>query len=250
MECLAPHAGGVLHGAYLWTDACRGMAGASSHDGYAEVVCGRGAEKVLENAELSRILEDDELILFRVPPGFDAAVLHGVELSIDADETVVGEHGRYAMRPVPQCETACMLPAFPSREQGRWVTSRPFSAQFAVVMRPPGAGDRRPAGPPELPPVPQLQGLRLRHPFKGGQLPPRRPPSITAVITAVAGNGEGGAGLPVPAAGAEGMRKKAKEGRSDKKERKRAEPAEEENGEASGDKKKKKKKKKDENHKS
>jgi hypothetical protein len=211
-------------------------------EGYAEIVCGRGAEKVLETTEQSRIGDDDELILFRVPPGFDAAALAGVELCMDADETVVGEHGRYAMRPVPQCETACMLAAFPSREQGRWVTSRPFTAQFSVVMRPPGAADRLPAGPPELPAVPQLQGLRLRHPFKGGQLSPRRPPSVTAV----AGSGGGGAtGLPGPVVGTEGTGKKSKEGRSDKKERKRAGPAEEQGGEASREKKKKKKKEKE-----
>jgi len=209
------------------------MAGASSiaasslNDGYAEIVCGRGAEKVLESAELSRIEDDDiELILFRVPAGFDASALDGVELSAGADEIVVGDGGRYAMRQVPLCEAASYVPAFPSREQGRWVGSQPFAAQYSLVMRPPGAGNRAPLGPAELPPVPQLQGLRLRHPFKGGQLP----------LTSSARGGPAATPAATGAATAQGSQSRAGADKS-KKQR--------EEGEAGDKKKKKKKDKKD-----
>ena len=45
-------------------------------DGFAELACGRGGERVLESADVSQLEGDDiELVLFRVPPGFDPALL-------------------------------------------------------------------------------------------------------------------------------------------------------------------------------
>eukprot|EP00967_Tisochrysis_lutea_P040283 scaffold48368_cov32-Tisochrysis_lutea.AAC.1 len=204
------------------------------------VVCGRGAEKVLESAELARFDQDDvELFLFRVPPGFDPSALHGLKLPIDADETCVGDDGRFALRPVPLCESAAMVPAFPSKDLGRWVTTRPFAAQYSVVLRPPTTSERMPVGPGELPEIPQLQGLRLRHPFKGGEMPPVRDPAIQAARSRRDDAGQG-----LAAAGRE-QAHTPDDGKREKKHKKRKHGEDDDAASHKNEKKKKKKDKKD-----
>ena len=165
------------------------VAMAAGPSDFAEVTLrGEGAVEIAEGAEASGVEDCDDLILIRVPPGFDAASLDGVMLAEGAAEAPVGD-GHFAVRPLPLCEVASFAAAFPSREHGRWVTRGSISACYSACMRLPSAAGER-GGPAELPPVPQLQGLRQRN------LPRFGPTNGAATVSAASTSSDASSAQP------------------------------------------------------
>ena len=114
-----------------------------------------------------------ELWAIRVPPGFDATQLDGLELN-SASGIVSGDG--FDLRDAPAVECEHILPAFPSAKRKRWVLAKPFARQLVVSIAPPPVSTAAQGVPPPLPPVPMASGLRLRSTFLGGTLPPRTAP--------------------------------------------------------------------------
>ena len=113
--------------------------------------------------------EDVELWVIRCPPGFDVSRLHGQTINVaDASEcsntTDSSSGNRVIIRPTPACESEELICALPSMKKQRYVVSKPFAKQFAVTEEIGHvASGAVSAVPAQLPPVPQLPGLRLRN---------------------------------------------------------------------------------------
>ena len=134
-----------------------------------------------DHAALER--DDVELWLIRCPPGFDPSELHDRTVDLTQEATPLGTGSQatgYCLRPIPAAESSGMVGVFPSAGRKRWMVGKPVAQQFAVSATPSAAAAAVSShAPTPLPPVPQVEGLRLRHAFIGGTVPPpaAAPPS-------------------------------------------------------------------------
>lgn len=120
--------------------------------------------------DYSEIKGDDvELFAIRVPPGFDYHHLDGLRFDTAGSST---QGDGFTLREAPVVESEALLSAFPSAKKNRWVAAKPFVRQLVVSMPPPEQAAAAESLPPPLPPVPQIQGLRLRRVLQS-ELPPR-----------------------------------------------------------------------------
>ena len=106
--------------------------------------------------------DDVSLWALRIPPGFDASRLNGLE--IDPSGVTYGDG--FEIREMPVVEAANIVSAFPSAKKNRWMVAKPFVRQLAVIVPPPKAEPSASEVPPPLPPVPPPTArLRLSRPF-------------------------------------------------------------------------------------
>jgi hypothetical protein len=144
--------------------------------------------------DYSDVKKDCDLWMIRCPPGFDVAQLDGHQLADGAGEAPSRGAG-FVLRPVPSCEAEGLASAFPSAKKKRWLLGKAFARQFVVTVPPtaePPATDDDVSVPRPLPKPPQASGLRLRHAFVGGALPPPRPEAAVASPSAAAASGKKG----------------------------------------------------------
>ena len=140
--------------------------------GFASVSAGEPSHCDHEHVEGG----DVELWLIRCPPGFDLSELH--DRKVKADETTLLGSGSqstgYCLRPLPPCEAAGIVGVFPSSRRKRWLLGKPVARQFAVSLAPAGQNPALRAEACDLPQVPQIKGLRMRH-FSPGEAVPKPP---------------------------------------------------------------------------
>ena len=174
---------------------------------WLEVAPGAGA------CDASSANDDDvELWAIRCPKGFDVNALQGVKVGLQPDGAPVALTKGYALGPVPAHESANLLGVLPTASNKGWTTAKPFARQFSVSLQP--TAPDWPIGmeePGPLGPVPQKEGLRLRHAFWGGKLPAGTPIAGPRTRPRGASAGSAAAAEPsTPGAGSSSGKKKAK----------------------------------------
>ena len=112
--------------------------------------------------------DEIELWAIRCPPGFDVSQLEGLDVS--AAGAASGDSFEVRAAPMSECET--VVSVFPSSKKKRYLVGKTFTRSLVVSIPPPPVAPSAAVLPPPLPPVPQVQGLRLRNMFLGGTLPP------------------------------------------------------------------------------